>query len=1100
MKRTWRKKQNQRMAAMLAAAFLLTQADGSLVCGISALAAPAGQQTQAEQQTKDGEENPAPIQEISIRTPEELTAFGQNCVSDSYSKGKYVTLEADINLQGVDFQPIPVFAGTFDGKGHTIMGLSIQKAGSDLGLFRYVGEGAEIKNLILYGTISPKGSSVHIGGIAGVNQGSIRNCTFSGEIMAQEALGGIAGYNDETGVIEGCVNQGQLTGNLKTGGVAGDNAGLIQDCINQGDVNATDQGVEIESEDSFSMGGINLEETVRVEKVNDAGGIAGFSLGKIINCSNYGTIGYLHTGYNIGGIAGRQSGVIEQCRNYGKIYGRKDAGGIAGQFEPYIEIDYDEDTLGQLEDELEQLSDMGDNLSRLIEQTGDTTSNDLDRVDQRMDRVKDIGEFYKDVFRRDNDELNENIDTSVEDIQYHLDRISFDPSDREAESQYRQAQEKIRLMKELSKELDQKYPGNPADLAALSKWLQERYQKISQMYQYAVDLTGNIGYLAGHVPAHLIGETEELGYRLEQVQMEASVLADILQVNRDAIRRDLENLDEEMTDELDYLSQNVDILTSDLKNSRLQIRDQKNQIQAQIDRMRTTISDGVERTREEKELFEDISDSDEEINEGTIFACENWGDVLADYQSGGIVGVIGMEVSLDPEQDLEAEEERTLNAVRNAKAQIKGSINRGDIQVKNDYVGGIAGKANLGALIQNQNYGDIVAEDGNYAGGITGSSDYVLRQNYSKCAVNGHNYAGGIAGWARDLKENYVMVSIKNTDCEWIGSVAGSVDSEGIAEGNFYVDEGLGAVDGITRANQAAGLPYGDFCSMEQVPEEFHILKVEFFVEDQVIKTIDCEYGGSVAETDIPGAPQKDGYFYQWEEKDLSCIKGNEKVHAIYKAWNTTIASSGDKTPLMLAEANFYPGTTLSAGMDANMEAVKAQWAAEKIQIPKGYELHSKYMYSITQPEGVEDPESIMVHVLAEGLSKESRIAVVRNGAAEILGSRWDGSYLVFETDNVDSFFILTPERSTLIQIIPVAAVIAVILVAIILMVTKRKRKRKPDNKEKAARKTETGIEGPEEQESEEDEPGEDEPEEETEEAEAEEEAGEGTEKITVSE
>ena len=61
MKRTWRKKQNQRMAAMLAAAFLLTQADGSLVCGISALAAPAGQQTQAEQQTKDGEENPAPI-------------------------------------------------------------------------------------------------------------------------------------------------------------------------------------------------------------------------------------------------------------------------------------------------------------------------------------------------------------------------------------------------------------------------------------------------------------------------------------------------------------------------------------------------------------------------------------------------------------------------------------------------------------------------------------------------------------------------------------------------------------------------------------------------------------------------------------------------------------------------------------------------------------------------------------------------------------------------------------------------------------------------------------------------------------------------------
>lgn len=1100
MKRTWKKKQNQRMAAMLAAAFLLTQAGGSLVCGICALAAPAGQEIQTEQQSKDGEENPAPIQEISISTPEELTAFSQNCVSDSYSKGKYVTLEADINLQGVDFQPIPVFAGTFDGKGHTIIGLSIQKAGSDLGLFRYVEEGAEIKNLILHGTISPKGSSIHIGGIAGVNQGSIRNCTFSGEIMAQEALGGIAGYNDETGVIEGCINQGQLTGNLKTGGVAGDNAGLIQDCTNQGDVNATDQGVEIESDDSFSMGGINLEETVRVEKVNDAGGIAGFSLGKIVNCSNYGTVGYLHTGYNIGGIAGRQSGIIEQCQNYGKIYGRKDAGGIVGQFEPYIEIDYDEDTLGQLEDELEQLSNMGDNLSRLIEQAGDTTSNDLDRVDERMDRVKDIGEFYKDVFRRDNDELNENIDTSVEDIQYHLDRISFDPVDRESESQYRQAQEKVRLMKELSKELDQKYPGSPTDIEALRKWLQERYQKMSQMYQYTVELAGNIGYLAGHVPAHLVDETQELGYRLEQVQMEASVLADILQVNRDAIRRDLENLDDEMTDELDYLSENMDTLTSDLKNSRLQIRDQKNQIEDQIDRMRTTISDGVDRTREEKELFEDISDSDEEINEGTIFACENWGDILADYQSGGIVGIIGMEVSLDPEQDLEAEEERTLNAVRNAKAQIRGSINWGGIQVKNDYAGGIAGKANLGALIQNQNYGDIMAEDGNYAGGITGSSDYVLRQNYSKCTVNGHNYAGGIAGWAKDLKENYVMVSIKNIDSEWIGCVAGDVDPEGIVEGNFYVDEGMGAVDGITRTNQAAGLSYEDFCSMEQVPEEFRNIKVEFLVEDQVIKTIECEYGGSVAETDIPGAPQKDGYYYRWEEKDLSCIKGNEKVHAIYKAWNTTIASSGDKTPLMLAESNFYPGTTLSAGLDADIETVKSQWMAEGIQIPEGYELYSKYMYNITQPEGVEDPESIVVHVLAEGISKESRIAVVRNGVAEILESRWDGTYLVFEMDGVDAFYILTPQKSTFIQIVPVAAAIVLILAAAILMITKRNKRKKPDKREEDIGETEDEIGEPTEQQPEKDEAEEGTEEERTEEEGTEEDAGEDMAAISASE
>ncbi len=1044
MKRTQKTKRNQKMAVMLAAAFLLAQIESSMVCLMDALAAPEGTQAQTEEKAVET----ASVQEtIYINTLEELAAFSRNCVSESYSAGKVFILGQDMDLQGADFDPIPVFAGTFDGNHHSIIGLSVTKAGSDLGLFRSIEDGAAVKNLTVYGTVSPKGSSVNIGGIAGVNRGVIENCTFSGEVMAQEALGGIVGFNEKTGIIDGCTNQGQITGNLKTGGITGNNEGTIQNCSNQGDVNATDQGVEIESQDSFSMGNIDLEEHIRVEKVNDAGGIAGYSQGRIAGCQNQGTIGYPHMGYNIGGIAGRQSGIIEQCQNHGKIRGRKDAGGIVGQFEPYVEISYDQDTLGQLEDELDQLSDMGDNLSRLLEQTGDTTSGNLDQVDRRMDRVKDIGEFYKDVFRQDNDELNRSIDSSVEDIQYQLDRISFDLTDRETERQYQQAQENIRKIKELSKELDQKYPGSPTDLGALKNWLQDRYNKVSQMYQCAVDLSGNLVYLAAHVPENAVNEIEDLGYRLEQVQMEASVLADVLQGNRDTIRKDLEDMDDEMTDELDLLSGNMDTLTDDLKNSRLQIRDQKNQIQDQIDRMRTTISDGIDRSKEEKDLFEDISDSDEEIDEGTIFACENQGEILADYQSGGIVGIIGLEVSLDPEQDLEAEEEKTLNSVRNAKAQVKGCINRGDIQVKNDYAGGIAGKANMGALIQNQNYGDILAEDGSYAGGITGSSSYVLRQNYSKCSIDGNNYTGGIAGWGKDLKENYVMVSIRNMDNEWIGSVAGDVDSEGIIEGNYYVDEGIGAVDGITRESQAAGIPYEDFCRLEQVPEEFNQLTVTFLVEDQVIKVIPCEYGGAVAQADIPKAPQKDGYYYQWAEKDLSCIKGNEKVHAIYKAWNTTIASSGDKMPLMLAESNFYPGTTMAARRDGEVQGITDRLASEGILMPEGYKMQGGYAFDITQPEGVEEPENITVHVLAEGISKDAKVCIAENGRFEALDSRWDGSYLVFPVSGINhgtnEFFILIPEKGILFKAVLAASGVVLILLLAVWGMSRRNKKKK---------------------------------------------------------
>ena len=139
---------------------------------------------------------------IVIRTAEEWEELARLCVSESYSEGKTVTLEADLDLSGKEFVPIPVFRGTFEGNGHTISGVSIRQAGSGLGLFRYLEKEALVQNLKVSGELKPEGSRKKIGGIAGTNRGTIRNCTFLGTGEALENLGGIAGINEETGVIE----------------------------------------------------------------------------------------------------------------------------------------------------------------------------------------------------------------------------------------------------------------------------------------------------------------------------------------------------------------------------------------------------------------------------------------------------------------------------------------------------------------------------------------------------------------------------------------------------------------------------------------------------------------------------------------------------------------------------------------------------------------------------------------------------------------------------------------------------------------------------------------------------------------------------------
>lgn len=70
---------------------------------------------------------------IYLRTAEDLAGFSRNCTLDSWSQGKTVYLEADIDLTGVDFAPIPTFGGTFEGQGHTISGLSITGSGNGAG-------------------------------------------------------------------------------------------------------------------------------------------------------------------------------------------------------------------------------------------------------------------------------------------------------------------------------------------------------------------------------------------------------------------------------------------------------------------------------------------------------------------------------------------------------------------------------------------------------------------------------------------------------------------------------------------------------------------------------------------------------------------------------------------------------------------------------------------------------------------------------------------------------------------------------------------------------------------------------------------------------
>ena len=135
-----------------------------------------------------------------------------------------ITLNTDLNLTNMEWTPIGTesrpYTGNFDGGGHTITGLKIDKSGTDyVGLIGCLGSGGKVQNVTLT-NISVSGANC-VGGIAGQNYGTVENCSVNGTVTGKgfTDTGGIAGSN--YGTISGCSAEGTVTGSVNVGGIAG---------------------------------------------------------------------------------------------------------------------------------------------------------------------------------------------------------------------------------------------------------------------------------------------------------------------------------------------------------------------------------------------------------------------------------------------------------------------------------------------------------------------------------------------------------------------------------------------------------------------------------------------------------------------------------------------------------------------------------------------------------------------------------------------------------------------------------------------------------------------------------------------------------------
>lgn len=974
---------------------------------------------------------------LEISTEEELRELAENCILDSWSRDKKVVLTADIELTGTEPLCIPVFAGIFDGNDHSITGLKLTEMGSAVGLFRYVQEGARVQNLTVRGEIAPEGSQDQAGGIVGVNYGRISNCSFAGKVSGNGEIGGIAGVNEETGEIRGCENSAAITGNHSAGGITGNNKGILNNCTNSGTVNTSGTEVTYGLDDFTAENLEQINSTSNVAAHTDTGGIAGISSGKIYYCSNEGTIGYQHVGYNTGGIVGRlHQGYLQNCTNSGYVLGRKDVGGIVGQMEPFLEVQYLSDKLSQLDRETDKFIDLMDAAYDDFSANADETTAIMKDISLYLQNANDAGKLLNttatDLWYIYNQELN-GISSDLKTLDNEWNQISNDSSGSNSGSS-----ETNRISISGNDLFDGSVSGGDlipsgwdddaeSYLAALRKFGSSTAGHMDTMTNASTGRIGTIGSSLDVLNKNLEAAFDELGQLSDSLEKGM----DSMDANADALSaqaRVLRKLVSEIRDDLfRYEGISVEDTSDEAASSEAVAPGDPD---AEAAGENTEEADAAEDAAGTEEARYDTSS----FQKGKITLCVNRGTVEADANVGGIVGQVATEYDFDPEDDITLTGTESFDIEQTIKAVVRDSRNFGDVTGKKDCVGGIVGRAEFGAVISCESYGDIESTGGSEVGGIAGASSYAIRSCYSMGSVSGKNDVGGIAGKGCDIFYSYAYNEIELTG-ERQGAIAGMVSDDGTLYGNYYVAGGIGGVDGIGYEGGATPLSYEEFCSRQNVPEAFSRFRIVFQADGKEIASYECGYGEAMPLDQIPAVPEKDGCYGSWPEFDYDNITGNKILEAVYEEWMSSIAAgetSDSGRPLLMAKGDFYPETKLYLDRDGD-----------------------NYTYSVknstSDGETAYDGE-LMLRVFCTD-ADNAQIEVEQNGEFVAVDSEVVGSYREFKADAEGTFRVTESEQSGKLKIIlPIAGGAAAALLLILIAVKavkKKKRKKEKQSEEK---------------------------------------------------
>lgn len=777
------------------------------------------QDDEQSEQTEQTEEQTTTS--IQITDEQELLTFAKNCMLADYSENLEVYLENDLKLSkkvSVEFDGITSFSGVFYGQDHTISGLQLKSGSEAIGLFHYLEEGAVVKDLKVVGTIESTQRRNMVGGIVGINAGTIQNCSFKGVITGTGATGGIVGFNGPEGLVNQCKNYGVISGVHNVGGIAGLNHGVVSDSTNETSVNSDDSWLELEDDSELSLSVEGVLYTLEDDWQNgtDIGGIAGFSDGIIAGCVNNDTVGYPHSGRNVGGIVGRQNGEVIRSVNNGKVYGKQDVGGIVGQFEPKTkqeDVESIEKAVDELHDLMNQMIDdmeaFGDDVHKDLDDLNGGAANATDTADALLDEMREVVKKNVDVLN----DLSSRVDYVIQHSSTVMTYVNqalqstgeiIDDMDQLKKDLRIDGQEDLEDGENVDEAAQDAVDGVDRQSESLSSIVENVASIADKIHELLTDENGNPRNPEELTDEELnelvnyLSEMEE--YLKDALETARSVLKDTNTIRRLIIPY-LKDFGEQIKNDFDQLSEDVKSMNDALQNAGGELQSIVDYLDALHKLEAVDLSENFDKNAdlltEEMHTISDILkrmntdlDVDSDVVQEDIRAINDQLNVVFDLMIQKINNLEDMTKGKNIMEDHSADGEGEDDAARISNSNNKGYVN-GDRNV-----GGIAGniavdgtdisdeETTLGnkyitrAILQDCNNTGIVEVRNENAGGIAGKMDVgYLADCLGSGKVSGEtgNYIGGIVGRSKGTIDRCSSMAVLSGG-EYIGGIAGSAD------------------------------------------------------------------------------------------------------------------------------------------------------------------------------------------------------------------------------------------------------------------------------------------------------------------------------------